>query len=213
MTVDNHWSQTPGRRHGCRRRGGERPPHDPLLSTHLQTVASPVVHTRAGPFRLPVFPYTRRREGRGRTNGRLRTVTGGPRAGAEPGPVDNLSLSLSLDLSLRVYVQRRARERQRQSGETITHRDPPQGWPGCRLLTGGLALRGRAVGLGERRRGRLSSATRCSRGGFVHVHVHGVYVPYARRREARARTPAPSTSVAQRGPLTTGPPYPNVFTP
>jgi hypothetical protein len=46
----------------------------------------------------------------------------------------------------------------------------------------------RAVGLGERRCGRLSSATRCSRGGFVHVHVHGVYVPYTRRREARARS-------------------------
>ena len=31
--------------------------------------------------------------------------------------------------------------------------------------------------------------------GFVHVHVHGVFVPYTRRREARAQPRARSQSV------------------
>jgi hypothetical protein len=33
--------------------------------------------------------------------------------------------------------------------------------------------------------------------GFVHVHVHGVFVPYTRRREARAQSRAQSRARSQ----------------
>jgi len=121
--------------------------------------------------------------------------------------VSNLSLSLSLDLSLRVYVQTRARERQRQSGETITHRDPrlpgglpasgpsPPGWARPRVPSAsppsGRAGAGRVAGWC-----RLPAVAVA---GFVHMHVHGVFVPYTRRREARAQARARSQSVTIRG--------------
>jgi hypothetical protein len=42
---------------------------------------------------------------------------------------------------------------------------------------------------------RLLSATRRGRGGFVHVYAHGMFVPWTRRREARAQPRAQSQSV------------------